>query len=382
MMANKVVAIVLAAGLSSRMKQFKPLLPLGGVSALERVVRTFREAGVTDVRVVIGHRHEELEPVIESLGVRPVLNRRHREGMISSVTAGINTIDPEADAFFVQPVDVSLVRAATIRRLLQVYRQSRADLLYPCFLGRRGHPPLIAGRHAKAIASWGGAGGLRAVLARWEQTALEVAVADDLILCDMDTPDAYQSLAARAERLGIPSQAECRALLTLLGVEEQIIRHGREVARVAAELGERLNRAGFHLDLPLLAAAGLLHDLARHKPDHALAGARLLRELDFGAVADLVASHMDIVFSFQEPINAAAVLFLADKLVNGDQSVSLTERFRVALERYADQPEIIRKVRDRLATAQNIQQRLESLLGHPLVEMLKPVAPAIIKHAS
>ena len=380
-MADSVAAIILAAGLSSRMKQFKPLLPLGGVSALERIVRTFREAGVTNVRVVIGHHHEELEPVIESLGVRPVLNRRHQEGMFSSVIAGINTLNPEVDAFFIQPVDVPLVRAATICRLLQVYRQSRGDLLYPCFLGRRGHPPLIAGRYARAIARWRGAGGLRTILARWEQTALEVAVADDLVLCDMDTPDAYQSLAARAERLEIPSQTECRALLTIFGVDERIILHGRAVARVAVGLGELLNRAGCRLDLPLLAATGLLHDLARQEPDHAMSGARILREQGFASAARIIASHMDLIVNESRPVCEAEVLYLADKLVCGERKVSLMERFRPALERHTDQPEIIRKVRGRLLTAQIIQQRLESVLGHPLAETPSPASPEPFRHA-
>ena len=380
-MAERVTALILAAGLSSRMQQFKPLLPMGGVTALERIIRTFCEAGVTDVRVVVGHRHEELEPLIKKLGGRPVLNRNYQEGMFSSVTAGLRSLDPEVDAFFVQPVDVPLVRAATIRRLLQVHHQTDSDLLYPCFLDRRGHPPLISGRHAGAIAGWRGEGGLQAVLARWEERAQDVVVADELVLCDMDTPDAYHSLAGRAERLEIPSPAECQALLTLFRVDEQIVRHGQEVARVAVALGERLNQTGGGLDLPLLKAAGLLHDVVRKEPDHVRAGARLLRAAGFGAVADLVASHMDIVFSIREPLSVAAVLFLADKLVNGDQLVFLMERFRPALKRYAAQPEIMGKVRGRQLTAQLIQQRVESALGQPLEEILESVALTSYKHA-
>ena len=51
-MAGNVVAIVLAAGFSERMGEFKPLLPLGGVTVLERCVALFRNAGIDDVRVV------------------------------------------------------------------------------------------------------------------------------------------------------------------------------------------------------------------------------------------------------------------------------------------------------------------------------------------
>jgi CTP:molybdopterin cytidylyltransferase MocA len=346
------------------MKQFKPLLPLGGVTALARLIWTFLEAGVADVRVVVGHRHEELVQLVEKAGGRIVLNGSYQEGMFSSVLTGIRTIEPEVDAFFVQPVDVPLVRPATIRRLLQEYRQRQSEVIYPCFLGKRGHPPLIAGRLAQAIISWQGEGGLKAVLSLWETGARNVAVADEMVLCDMDTPEAYQTLAARTELMEVPSGKECQALLT--GCNERIIRHGRVVARVAVTLGECLNRAGYGLNLPLLAAAALLHDLVRQEPDHARAGACRLRDEGFDAVADLVAEHMDFDVNVHSPLSAAAVLYLADKLVCGDRRVSLTERFKPALETHADQLEVAAKIRSRLMVAQHIQQRIEEVSGIPL----------------
>jgi hypothetical protein len=120
------------------------------------------------------------------------------------------------------------------------------------------------------------------------------------------------------------------------------------------------------LNLPLLAAAGLLHDLARQEPDHAHAGACRLRDEGFEAVADLVADHMDLDIDIHSPLSAAAVLYLADKLVCGDQRVSLTERFRPALERYSRQPEVIGKIRSRLLTARLIQRRIEVVMGEVL----------------
>ena len=368
MMASAITAIILAAGLSSRMREFKPLLPLGGATALERLIRTFLEAGVADVRVVVGHRHEELVQLVENAGGRIVLNGSYQEGMFSSVLTGIRTIEPEVDAFFVQPVDVPLVRPATIRRLLRQYRQSLSDVIYPCFLGKRGHPPLIAGRLAQVITSWQGEGGLKAVLTLWEPGALDVGVVDELVLCDMDTPEAYQALAARAEQMEVPTAEECRALLT--GCDERVIRHGQEVARVAETLGERLNRVGCDLNLPLLTASGLLHDLARQEADHAHAGARRLREEGFDAVADLVADHMDLDVGVHSPLSAAAVLYLADKLVCGERWVSLKERFQPALERHAYQPGVITKIQRRLLMAQRIQQRVEEVLGASLPDIL------------
>jgi CTP:molybdopterin cytidylyltransferase MocA len=313
----------------------------------------------------------ELEPLLARLGVRAVANPNYQEGMFSSVVAGVATLGAEVDYFFVLPVDVPMVRAATIRRLIEHCRREHADVIYPRFMEKRGHPPLIASRHAEEIVGWQGEGGLKAVLTRWESAALDVDVADGNILLDMDTLDDYKLLQKKVERLNIPSPEECRALMeNVLSVAEQIIRHGRAVARVAARLGRELNQSGCSLDIPLLTAAGLLHDLAKGEPDHAAAGARLLRDLGFEAVGELVASHMDISISEGDEISACEVLYLADKLSRGERLLPLAERFRYKLERYADEPVILDKVTARLKTAQTIQKRIESRLGRSLDEVL------------
>lgn len=370
-MAGAVTAVVLAAGYSSRMGEFKPLLPLGEVTVLERVVTLFHDAGISDVRVVTGHREADLKPRLERLGARAVANPDYRDGMFSSVAAGVATVGAEVEAFFVLPVDVPLIRPETVRRLIDAYLNNRADVVYPRVLGQRGHPPLIAGHHAPEIAKWQGAGGLRAVLARWDAGALDVAVADEYILRDMDTPDDYRLLLERADRSAIPTEAECMALLrTVLQVDERIVHHGQAVARVAVLLGDALNRAGCSLDIPLLAAAGLLHDLARQEPDHARAGAHILRQWGFDPVAGLVASHMDLVVNERKPVHAREVLYLADKLVRGERVVSLAERFRPMLERHTHEPSVIRSIAGRLRTARTVRKRLENVLGFPLEKLI------------
>jgi CTP:molybdopterin cytidylyltransferase MocA len=370
-MAGNVAAIVLAAGLSERMEEFKPLLPLGRVTILERCVAIFRDAGVNDVRVVTGHRGAELEPLITRLGARAVANPRYPEGMFSSVVAGINTLGNEVDPVFVLPVDVPLVRAATIRRMLRFYRQEKRGIIYPRFMGERGHPPLIACSHAREIAAWQGDGGLKAALAQWEPAALDVDVADENILLDMDTPDDYKLLQEKVERMEISTGEECRALMAkVLCVAEHIIRHGRAVAQVATSLGLELNRAGCCLDINLLEAASLLHDLAKGVPDHAGAGAEILREQGFGAVASVVATHMDINLTEGETIGVNEVLYLADKLVQGERISPLAERFRTKMERYAGNPAIQNIINGRLQSALEIRKRIETRLGCTVEEVL------------
>jgi len=370
-MKPSIAAIILAAGLSSRMRRFKPLLSLGNETVLERACTLFRRAGVHDIRVVTGHRAQELEPLLKKLDVRVVVNPHYREGMFSSVAAGVATVGREVEAFFVLPVDVPLVRSATVRRLVTAFRTVPGNIVYPCFQGERGHPPLIHAGLANKILLWTGQDGLKGALAQWEHQACDMEVADSHILTDMDTPADYRLLRKRAGSLDIPTEVECRSLLgAVLGVPEPIVRHGEAVARLSVMLGKALNRSGARFDLPLLEAAGLLHDLARTESDHALTGARLLQDQGFGAVANLVASHMDLVVNESKPVSAAEVLYLADKLVKEDRTVSLEQRFAATMERHADEPTILKRIVSRRETALTIRQRMETKLGRSLAEVI------------
>ena len=92
MNTNGFTAIILAAGLSSRMERFKPLLPLGSTTMIERVISLFRHSGIVDIPVVIGHNQADLDPVIRSSGARPVVNPHFEDGMFSSVVAGVRSL--------------------------------------------------------------------------------------------------------------------------------------------------------------------------------------------------------------------------------------------------------------------------------------------------
>lgn len=71
---SKVAAVVLAAGRSSRMGAFKPMLPFGESTVLGHIVACLREAGLDRIHVVIGHRAADMGPVLAGFGVTGVVN--------------------------------------------------------------------------------------------------------------------------------------------------------------------------------------------------------------------------------------------------------------------------------------------------------------------
>ena len=81
---ERIAALILAAGRSSRMGGFKPLLDLGGRTVLETLVETYRAAGLGDLLVVLGHRAEEVRPLLDARGVPWVVNDRPERRMFSS----------------------------------------------------------------------------------------------------------------------------------------------------------------------------------------------------------------------------------------------------------------------------------------------------------
>lgn len=120
------------------------------------------------------------------------------------------------------------------------------------------------------------------------------------------------------------TEAVCLALLRAAGTPEPVVAHCRAVAEKAARLADRAEALGAAPDRSLLIPAALLHDVARTEPDHAAVGAAWLRTLGYPDVADIVAAHHDWD---GDGLSEAALLYLADKYMQGDREVTLDERF-------------------------------------------------------
>lgn len=121
---------------------------------------------------------------------------------------------------------------------------------------------------------------------------------------------------------------------------ENIVSHSIEVARVALFLSKELNKKGQRIDLPLVEAASLLHDLAKTeclktKEDHAWTGSQVLKEMGFERVGEVVAEHV-LLSREGDPssVSEEEVVNYADKRVMHDRIVSLKERFKDLRDRY------------------------------------------------
>ncbi len=189
MSERKIGAVVAAAGLSSRMGDFKPLLPFDGVTVIERCVANLRAAGASALVVVTGHRAEELAARLRDVTL--VHNPLYAETqMFDSLRLGLRALPADGDTILLTPGDVPLVEPETVRALLA----AKAGFACPVCAGRRGHPVALDGRYRDAVLRYAGDGGLRGAVAALGIPMTEVEVADEGMSRDLDTPADYREV--------------------------------------------------------------------------------------------------------------------------------------------------------------------------------------------
>lgn len=175
--AERVVALVLAAGLGSRFGGSKLLAPLGGVPILQHVLDRLAEAGVGEIIVVLGRDAAAVEASIAWRGERRVVNPEPERGLASSLRAGMAALDPDSDAVLVVLGDQPRVAPGTVRALLDAAGDPDRPIVVPAYAGDGGRNPVLLRRAAFALVDEvAGDRGLGPVLDAHPEQVLQIAV--------------------------------------------------------------------------------------------------------------------------------------------------------------------------------------------------------------
>lgn len=355
---RKISAIILSAGFSSRMESFKPLLKLGTRTALEHIVYSFYKGDVEDIVVVIGHKAQEIKNTYKGPEIKFVYNRDYSKGMYSSVVEGVKNLDKENEGFFVIPVDTPIIKHLTIGKIKRAFQESGKGIIYPNFNGTRGHPPLISSIYINKIINYNGEGGLRNLLDSYKGDSYDLKVVDQGVVLDMDTPQDYKALLDYYKNHDIPNREECRAILDKYCVSGSIIRHSEKVKEVAFDIANRLVDKDLDLNLRLIEASALLHDVEKGKPKHAERGGKLLDELGYPKVAEIIKEHMDINVK-DGGLSEKEIVYISDKMVVEDRIVSIEDRFKRSLSEFKANKEAIQMIEKKIADVKKIKQKID-----------------------
>ena len=188
-------AVIVAAGQSSRMQDFKPMLALGDTTLVRKSVCTLLDAGICDIVVVTGNNAPALEEHLQDLPVRCVFNPAYEKcEMIDSARTGFAHISSECKRIFFLPCDVPLFMPRTLDGLLLAMKEKCAAVVKPAYRGRPGHPILLDSTLLPHILAYAGGGGLAGALRKYGAPVVQMECADPGILLDADTPEDYEKL--------------------------------------------------------------------------------------------------------------------------------------------------------------------------------------------
>ena len=189
---TQVAAILLAAGRSTRMGAFKPLLPFGNKTVIECCIDYLRDGGVQEIVVVLGHRADDIRQRVSGT-VKFALNPDPDSAMGASIAAGVRALPETTQATLIALVDHPAVPPAVVSTLLDSWNRG-ARLIIPTWQGRGGHPVLVDLGFKAELLDLPESGGLRALFDAHRNELARIPVDSPFIARDMDTWDDYTSL--------------------------------------------------------------------------------------------------------------------------------------------------------------------------------------------
>ena len=194
--APRVLAVVLAAGQSSRMGTNKLLADVQGQPMIARTVSAIRPA-VDHMIVVTGRDAPLIASALAGQPVELVHNPDFALGLATSLKRGLEALPADADAVLVALADMPLVDAEIIGKLIAAFNPAEhRSICVPVYNGQRGNPVLWGRQHLAALMALNGDKGGRALVDQYTDDVVEVAMPDAAVLTDIDTPEALASMTS------------------------------------------------------------------------------------------------------------------------------------------------------------------------------------------
>lgn len=360
----KISGLIVAAGLSSRMKDFKPLMEVEKKPLIINTINSLRQSGVEDINIVVGYRGKDIENCVKNQNVNIIYNNNYESTfMYDSFKLGLNKMKNNCDAIIFLPGDVGFVSKYTIDLLIKEINKKENKIVYPVYKNTIGHPPIISSECFEYLLNYSGKNGLKGGIDYFEVESKKIDTPDKFILCDMDYKEDFYKVKNDFENRQILFLKDCIYLLSYFNVPKSIINHGIKVKDICEDLSNSINKNKEIINVNLINSASILHDIKRQEKNHGEVGADLLASLGYDQIANVVRSHMKLEKGMEDVINENTILYYGDKLVIEDKFVDLNKRFQDKLNKYENNKEIQENIMKKYETTLKIKSNIISIIG-------------------
>jgi molybdenum cofactor cytidylyltransferase len=188
----RVVGVVLAAGMATRMGGSKVVRPVGGRPMVGRVIDAALGSRLAGTVVVVGHEADGVRAILRDRPVDIVDNPAFAEGLSTSMNSGLLHAGDGCDAALFLLADQPFVTASLIDRLIDAFAAGGGPIVRPVVDGRPGNPVLFAARLFPELLRESGDRGGREIARRHADEICLVTVDDPLAVLDVDSPEDYE----------------------------------------------------------------------------------------------------------------------------------------------------------------------------------------------
>ena len=203
-----VSAVILAAGMSTRMGRNKLLLTFRGKPLVVHAVDTLLASKVGEIIVVLGHESKKVwDQLNDSAGqitngaqrhrIRLVENPAYRDGLSTSVRTGVTAVSPQAEAIMIYLADQPLLEPADVDRIIEGFAAAKIEnktIVVPFFKGERGNPVILDASLRDSVLGIVGDVGCKGVIKRYPEKVYAIEMENDHVIRDVDDVQAYERL--------------------------------------------------------------------------------------------------------------------------------------------------------------------------------------------
>jgi molybdenum cofactor cytidylyltransferase len=190
--------IILAAGMSTRFGRPKQLLPLKGKALICWVLEAALSSRLEEIILVLGHEHQSISKVLGRVRRHPrlkmVVNRHYREGLSTSLRAGLRMLEPKCNSVMFLLGDQPLIDSVVIDRLLARFWRSAKEICVPVCEGRHRNPTIFSRCFFESLLNIKGDQGARNLIEAFPERVLSVPEKNCSLFCDIDTEDDLEKL--------------------------------------------------------------------------------------------------------------------------------------------------------------------------------------------
>lgn len=194
-----VAAVILAAGESARLGRPKQLIQFRGKSLLRRIVDAADGAGCSPIATVIGSDAKKMAPELERTAAAIVENENWRNGIGTSIRAGMQNLlerGRDLDAVILLVSDQPLVEKELIKQLIACYGETGKTIIASSYSETLGVPAIFGRAHFRDLLTLRDDSGAKSIILSNRECVVEFPFPQGEI--DIDTLADYERLVAQS----------------------------------------------------------------------------------------------------------------------------------------------------------------------------------------